>query len=158
MKKLLFEIAILVFVLSSCAKKPLVSSVVQVDSVTHTQTIGQYFSHKDSTYQVNQDSTVIFLTFSDTAKVHIDLVSGTIVGNVTSAKIISKKKNTLNNVIKNDSAIISTSKDSNVQIRQKNTQKQQINYTAISIGIAGVVALLAFLIFIIKKVINFYKI
>lgn len=158
MKKLLFEIAILVFILSSCAKKPLVSSVVQVDSVTHTQTLGQYFSRKDSVYQVVQDSNVIILTFSDTAKVHIDLTAGTIDGKIKTATIIQNKKNSLNKTSKIDSAIVSTKTDSNVRIRQKTTQKQQINYTAISIGIAGVVALLAFLIFIIKKVINFYKI
>ena len=155
--KQIFEIAILVFVLSSCAKKPLTSSIVQVDSVTHTQTIGKYFSHKDSTYQVNQDSTVILLTFSDTANVHVNLVSGTIDGKITSAKIISKKKNTLNNTVKKDSAIISTTKDSNIKIRQKTTQKQQVNYTLISIGIASVVALLIFLILIVRKVTNFVR-
>lgn len=153
-KLLLFEVCILIM-LCSCAKKPLVSSVVQVDSVTHTQTLGQYFSRKDSVYQITQDSNVIILTFSDTAKIHIDLTAGTIDGKIKTATIIQKKKNSLNKTSKIDSAIVSTKKDSNVRIRQKTTQKQQINYTAISIGIASVVALLMFLILIVKKVINF---
>lgn len=155
-KLLLFEVCILMM-LCSCAKKPLVSSVIQVDSTTHTQTLGQYFSRKDSVYQVVQDSNVIILTFSDTAKVHIDLTAGTIDGKIKTATIIQNKKNSLNKTSKIDSAIVSTKTDSNVRIRQKTTQKQQINYTAISIGIASVVALLIFLILIVRKVTNFVR-
>ena len=59
-KLLLFEICVLIM-LCSCAKKPLVSSAVQVDSATHTQTLGQYFSRKDSVYQITQDSNIIIL-------------------------------------------------------------------------------------------------
>jgi hypothetical protein len=143
--------------LCSCAKKPLVSSVVQVDSVTHTQILAHYFTHKDSTIQISKDSSVIILTFSDTAKVHVDLNLGTIDGNVISATIINKKKNTLNRVVKIDSSVVSTIKYSNVKVRSKTVQKQQVNYTLISIGIASIVALIIFLILIVSKVINFTR-